>query len=137
MDKQINVGCNSVIIQNDQILLGLRKNHFGEGTWGLPGGHLEFGETIEEAVKRELKEELGIDATDLEFMSIVDQAHQAPDRHYIQVNFIINDFKGEITLNEPEYCEEWKFFDLNELPDIFPPHQKIIDSYVNRAVYLH
>jgi 8-oxo-dGTP diphosphatase len=54
--KNIKVGCEIFLIKDDAILLGKRKNCYGEGTWGLPGGHLEQGESI-----RELLEEFGIE----------------------------------------------------------------------------
>ena len=52
-----------VMIENDEgdVILGLRKGSHGEGEWCFPGGHLDFGETIFEAAKREVKEETGLD----------------------------------------------------------------------------
>ncbi|MFM9634943.1 nucleotide triphosphate diphosphatase NUDT15, partial [Streptomyces galilaeus] len=59
-EARVGVGC---LVVNDQnhILLGLRLGEYGKGTWGMPGGHLEFGETIEECCVREVKEETDLD----------------------------------------------------------------------------
>ena len=43
------IGINVIVVRDKKILLGKRKNSYGEGTWALPGGHLEEGEGMEEA----------------------------------------------------------------------------------------
>jgi len=124
----INIGCNGLIIRDNKLLMGKRKNCHGEGTYGIPGGHLEYGEKIVDAVKRELKEECGITVAALTYSSTNDQAES--DQHYIQINFVINDYEGLIENTEPERCEGWEWFDLNQLPsNIFPPHVAIIEAY--------
>jgi len=134
--KKINIGCNTLIFKSGKLLLGKRKNCFGEETWGLPGGHLEYGEDLIEAAKRELREELGIEVDDLKLISVVEGTKTEWD-HYIQINFLLAGFKGEVKLMEPEFCEVWEYFNFSELPEIFPPHQKIIEAYLQDVVYLH
>ena len=135
MDKKINVGCNVLIFQDNKLLLGKRKNHSGAGTWGLPGGHLEYGEDLIDAAKRELAEEVGIKDANLTFISVTE--NEKKNDHYIQINFLLQDPVGEIKLMEPEFCEEWKFFALDDLPEIFPPHKNIIQAYIEKQTYLH
>jgi len=53
-----------------KILLGKRKNAFGEGHYSLPAGHIEKGETALECAKRELFEETGIKANKFEFVGV-------------------------------------------------------------------
>ena len=63
--KRILVGAPAVIKNSKgEILLGKREKNmwYYPGMWGLPGGLVEFGETIEQGIKRELKEELGVDS---------------------------------------------------------------------------
>ncbi|MDE1848516.1 MAG: NUDIX hydrolase [Nanoarchaeota archaeon] len=64
-NKRITPGVPAVIINSKgEILLGKRKISaiFYPGYWGLPGGLIEPGETVEQAIKRELKEEIGVDS---------------------------------------------------------------------------
>jgi 8-oxo-dGTP diphosphatase len=67
-NKYVVVGVPGIIINNQgEILLGKRneKARFYAGYWGLPGGLPEYGEKMEDAVKRELKEELGVEVTEV------------------------------------------------------------------------
>lgn len=63
-------GAYAVVIQNSAILFTLKKSGPYEGLWGLPGGGIEFGETPEETLKRELLEEAALAVDQLELLSI-------------------------------------------------------------------
>ena len=52
-------------MKKGKILLGQRKNAHGEGTWAFPGGHLEFGESLEACAAREVLEETGLVLNDV------------------------------------------------------------------------
>ena len=130
----IKIGCEIFLIKNNTVLLGKRKNCYGEGTWALPGGHLEYGESIIECAKRELREELGIEGLELQIISIVDNIDERG--HYLHISFLLEKFNGEIQCMEPELCYEWKFFEIDNLPqDIFKPHQKILKNYFRNTLY--
>lgn len=137
MDKQRpKVGVNVIVIKDNMILLGQRKNTAGDGDWGLPGGHLEFGESAIEGAKRELLEETGLTA-DLEFSNVVNDALVDKSTHYIHLNFLASNVVGKPTLVEPEKCYEWKFFPLNDLPpNIFIGHSKIIPAFINKLIFV-
>lgn len=133
-ENTIKVGCNTIILKREKILLGKRKNCYKAGTWGLPGGHLKLGEKLIEGAKRELLEEVGIKDPRLEFLSVVEG--EKDEAHYIQVNFLLKDFKGKPMLTEEDKCEEWRFFSLSELPkNIFPPHKKVLEAYKKKKQY--
>ena len=80
-------------------------------------GHLEYGETLEAAARRELLEETGLSAANFVFNSIVNRS----DEHsqYLHISFLAEGVRGE-PAPTPE-CSEWRWFPLGELPDtLFP-----------------
>lgn len=134
--EKFNTGVNIFVLRDDELLLGKRKNVYGEGCWGLPGGHLECKEKMEEAAQRELKEETGLEATEFEFLNLVNDIRQ--DEHYIQVGFLAKDVSDdEPRLIEPDRCEEWKWFDLDSLPDnIFIGHIEQIKAFRENIYFI-
>ena len=57
--QAIRVGVGVIIVRDGNVLLGERAGSHGAGTWALPGGHLEFGETVADCARREVLEETG------------------------------------------------------------------------------
>lgn len=134
-NKNIKIGCEIFLKKDNALLFGKRKNCYGEGTWALPGGHLEYGESLVECAQRELKEELGIQGLEFKLITITDNID---DRgHYVHASFLVEQFSGELQCLEPNLCYEWKFFDISRLPEeIFKPHQRILKTYLNSSLYL-
>jgi 8-oxo-dGTP diphosphatase len=64
------VGVGIMIVKDGQVLLGRRKGAHGEGEYAWPGGHLEFGETLEECVAREIAEETGMTVKPIRLVSV-------------------------------------------------------------------
>jgi len=61
-ENTVFVGCGVILLNSKgQFLMMKRTSKHGQGTWGLPGGHMEFGETFETVAIREVSEELGIE----------------------------------------------------------------------------
>ena len=109
-------GTNILVVREGKLLLGKRKNKDGngDGTWGLPGGHLEINENMQHAAARELLEETGLVSDSFVFANVVNNPEG--EKHYIQIGFSAQNTKGEPKLMEPDKCEGWQWFDLNELP---------------------
>jgi len=66
------VGVGALIICDGKILLEKRKGEPGKGKWSVPGGLVELGERVEDAVIREVKEETGLDVAEPELIDVVD-----------------------------------------------------------------
>lgn len=131
----IKVGVQGIILHptDKTILLGKRLNTFQAGTWGLPGGHLEFGESFEEALSRELKEELGITATRMRQLGAFNTP-SLPLSHHVQIAFIIDEFNGTPLNIEPDKCSEIHFFALDNLPEpIFSSSVPVIKAYIDQG----
>ncbi len=128
------VGINVFVVRDGKLLLGKRINCSGDGTWGLPGGHLERGEAMEGAAVRELMEETGLSVGSLEFTGLVND--RSDDQHYVQVAFLAHDIAGEVRCMEPDRCECWEWFDLSELPNqVFHGHAKQIELFCSDVIF--
>ena len=124
--------CVLVIYKDGKVLLQKRSDN---GTWALHGGAMELGETYIEAIKREVKEELGIEPIDLELMGIFSgkkmyhKYEKSLDEVYaLSHAFICTDYKGELSFTDGEVNNcEW--FDINNLPDnIFHLNKPVLDN---------
>jgi 8-oxo-dGTP diphosphatase len=110
------VGVGVYIVRDRKILLGLRKNAHGEGTWCPPGGHLEFGETWEECCRRETMEEAGIEIANIRFVTATNDVTPEWGTHYITLHFVAEWSSGEPDVCEPHKCERWEWFVWKEFP---------------------
>ncbi|NLU51651.1 MAG: NUDIX hydrolase [Clostridiaceae bacterium] len=127
----------SVIVENQQgeILLQLRKDN---NCWGYAGGSVELDEEVEEAAKRELYEETGLIAHELELLGVF----SGKDMHYIYPNgdevsnidivYTCKSYSGELKMQEDEVTD-LKFFPIANLPEnISPPNIKAIKAYIRK-----
>ena len=84
------VGVGGVVVQDGQVLIVKRAHEPRKGEWSLPGGIVELGETLVEALKRELKEETGLDVDVGDVVEVFDRVHRLDGR--IQYHFVIVDY---------------------------------------------
>lgn len=117
--------CILVINDQNQILLGKRKNSYKAGYFGIPGGRVEVGESLFETAKRELAEETSLTAVNLEYLGVVKENQGEWD--FIHFVFICCQWQGEVQTVEPDKCEGWQWYDLSTLPSsILEGHQAAI-----------
>lgn len=112
-------------IRGGKILLIERVNTgFNDNKWSVPAGRLEVGESITQAVAREVKEEVGlsIDSTNLKTPLIMNHRDSRGERLY--VFFTIDKWNGEIKNMEPEKCNEVRWYDEDKLPENLIEHIK-------------
>ena len=138
MTQAIRVGVGVMIIDDNKILLGHRVEKsidtggiYEPDCWTLPGGKQEYEETIYEAAIRECKEETNLDISELRVFTASDSFQ--PDRHYVTINFITNNYSGELQIMEPDKIDKWEWFDINDLPsNIYSPSKHMIDEYIKK-----
>lgn len=107
MTNIVRVGVGVVLYYNSHIVLLKRKGSHGAGEWSFPGGHLEFGETVEKCAIRESYEELGVNISDVERLSI-----WTDDKFLIDMKHYITLYVTAYTSDPPKICEPNKASDL-------------------------
>jgi 8-oxo-dGTP diphosphatase len=120
-----------LVMRRGRVLLGRRRGSHGEGYYAAPGGHIEFGESFEQAARREVNEETGLEISDLRLLSVGNYVFKREDgeRHYIDVDFVCEAPAGEPQLAEPEKCDGWEWYDIDDLPQpLFIVTRRMIES---------
>ena len=131
-EKRPKVGVGIFVFKDGRFLLGRRKNSHGDGTWCLPGGHLEFNEELEDCATREVMEETGIKIRNIRFSTITNDMFKEEGKHYITIFMLADWADGEVKVMEPEKCEEWKWIAKEELPEnLFLPLQNLLKNDFN------
>jgi 8-oxo-dGTP diphosphatase len=128
--QNVRVGVGVILMRGTKILMGKRKGSHGAGTYSVPGGHLEFGETVGTCAKREVFEETGIVVHDPIFQAGYTNDHfEEEGKHYATL-FVASRFnEGEAQNLEPEKCEGWDWYDLAELPEpLFLPFKNYMEK---------
>ena len=130
----IMVGANVIVVDSEnRLLLQLRADN---NCWGLPGGSMELGESLQEVAKRELFEECGLTANKLSFFNIF-----SGERYYYKYphgdeiynvigTFVCKDYEGETKADNDEVLS-LQFFWIDDLPShLNPPEIPIIHEFI-------
>lgn len=115
-EKRPYIGVAVIVVRDERVLLGKRKNAHGAGTWQFPGGHLEYGESIEACARRELLEETGLCAVNLRTGPFTNDFFEDEQKHYVTLFVIADHAAGEARVMEPDKCCCWDWFRWSELP---------------------
>ena len=140
----MGIGVGVIMLRNGKILLGKRSSDpekassfaRAEGTWTLPGGKMNFGESFEDVARREVEEETGIkvNVKNLKLISLTNDVDT--NAHFVTIGLLCEDFSGEPKTMEPEEITEWKWFDLQNLPSsMFFISEKMIKNYKESVLY--
>jgi 8-oxo-dGTP diphosphatase len=128
-------GVGLLIIKDGKVLLGKRKGSIGAGEYGLVGGHVEYGETLEQAVLRELSEECGIEVQNVRMLCVSDLLNYPP-KHYVDIGFVADWKAGEPKVLEPDKREGWEWVDLGSIPEnVFGTTREYIEAYRGGKTY--
>jgi len=94
------VGVGAVIFEDDQVILVRRGTPPSYGAWSLPGGAVEVGETLEQAVIREVREEVGLDVEAEDVVAVVERVFldsaAKVQYHYVLVDFLCRTTGGSL-----------------------------------------
>ena len=113
-------GVGVVVFRNEEVLLVKRKKAPYKGQWSIPGGKQRLGETVTQAVRRELMEETGVEVNELTLIDVIDII--VPDEegkilyHYIVADYRAHWLSGECSPGDDAQDVQW--FNLNKLGSI-------------------
>ncbi len=123
------VGVGVIVKKDGKVLLMKRINAHGKGTWGLPGGHLELYENIEDCAAREALEEAGVEIRNIRFAGITNDKIPTENKHYITI-FVDSDYhRGKAENKEPDRATEIRWYSWDNLPSpLFLPLKNFVDN---------
>ncbi len=129
------IGAAAIVKKNGKVLIGKRKNIIGHGEWAFPGGHLEFGESFEECINREIIEEVGIKVKNIKLEAITNDIHPQAKTHRVTLFFTCDYIGGIVKNMEPHKCEgwewaKWDFLVVNE-SNLFLSMQNLLKQNFN------
>ncbi len=116
---------DGIVLRKGKVLLIKRSTLPYKGHWALPGGFVEHGETVEDAVAREIKEETELTCEPVGLVGVYSDPKRDPRGHTITLAYILKIIRGEA--KKTAEATEIKYFDFGYLPEkIAFDHEKII-----------
>jgi 8-oxo-dGTP diphosphatase len=121
------VGVGVLVLRQGRVLLGLRRGAHGAGTWAPPGGHLEYGETIEDCARREVAEETGLALCAVERGPYTSDVFEDEGKHYVTLLVVADAASGDAAVREPAKCARWEWWEWSGLPEpLFLPLASVV-----------
>lgn len=119
---------DALIIYEEKIVLIKRENLPYKGMFALPGGFVDMGETVEEAVVREAKEETNLDIGIIRLLGVYSDPKRDPRGHTVSICFIAT---GHGDLNAGDDAGDIGLFDIYNVPELAFDHKKIIEDAIS------
>ena len=128
-DTHIRVGVGVLVADGERLLVLRRVGAHGAGTWGLPGGHQEFGESPEQTAVREVAEETGLIVAATARRGFTDDQMPEIGRHYVTLFVECRVVSGEARIVEPDKATDLAWLTRGELREreLFAPLRRWLD----------
>lgn len=113
------VGVGAIITDGPRVLLVRRGREPSQGLWSIPGGVLELGESMIDGIRREVREEVGLNVRVLEVVEVLERiisdGNGEIEYHYVLVDYICEPLKGTLQFADDADAAEW--VDQQDLPN--------------------
>lgn len=114
----VGVSVGALIVDDDmRILLLKRKKSPEENCWSIPGGMVEYSEKVENALIREIKEELGVVIKVKSMLCVVDNIIEEKMFHTVSISYLVDLVSGELKNMEMDKHSAMSWFSINNLPE--------------------
>jgi len=123
----VSIRVDSILEEDNKILLAKRKKDPFKGSWNLPGGKVNAGERVEDALKRELFEETGLVATPREILGVYSDPSRDPRGYAISITFVAKVTGGKVKEGNDTRSAQW--FPIYENIVLAFDHNNILDNY--------
>ncbi len=123
------VGIGVFVVKDGRFLLGRRSGSHGAGEWSVPGGHLEFAESFDDAARREVKEEVNVEIGATRVVAVTNDIFEADAKHYVTVWVAADHVAGEPQVCEPDKFTDVGWYDWACLPEpLFKPWTQLFQT---------
>jgi ADP-ribose pyrophosphatase YjhB (NUDIX family) len=134
------VGAGALILKDGRLLLVKRGAHPGFGKWSVPGGLVELGEKAQDAMVREVKEEVGLDVEAVKLTDVADTITCDGDGrvqyHFVVVNFVARIIGGELKTATDILEARWVPVDEVEKVDLTTSFRAFFEKHKNEILRL-
>jgi len=130
------VGVGGVLVQDGKVLLIRRGKEPLRGRWVVPGGTVEPGETLEEALVREMREETGLEVVPTALLTVVDAIHREDGQlvyHYVILDYLCRLLSGEARAGSDAEALAWAGLEELESFDLPPKALEVVREAFDRA----
>ena len=133
----IGVGVGALIVDAQGRLFLARRGPQAKnerGLWEFPGGSVEFGERLADALRREIFEEYGLRIEVGDLLDVVDHILPQEGQHWVSPSFVCRVVAGQASIREPEKCSEIGWFAPGEVPpDLTTISRENLASYLKKS----
>lgn len=111
-----------ILRKGQEVLLSRRfQTGFMDGSYSLPAGHVDAGESLRACAVREAMEEIGVTVRPEDLKLVHTCSRVSTENERVDLFFEVSTWSGEIQNKEPEKCDDLTFFSLDALPDTMIP----------------
>lgn len=128
-DRKPKVGVAVLVLKGEEILIGKRRAGNGPGTWSVPGGLIDFGESFAACAERELREETGLTLIESRLVTAANDVMPEYDDHSVTVWMYAAVWKGELRNASPAEHSAWEWRAWTDLPrPLYPSLENFVST---------